>query len=218
MSFCIVEKFGVFIRSQSLGACWLRRSIRSRQRKKPAVDWRSWENTAAVQSSTPGGQCPGFSPHKGSYLMFLFAFSGPAWWRKQKNPPHFLTVSCRVYWVIRVLLSMILSLCWCPTVIQQVCWFRGRVPSLNAERGVCPCAGIWLRRNVFRGHWRWGWGQHQFHGWWWHNLTSEIRARPWCWRLVQLFVPQTSSLKTAVCGSCRLSGLLWVNSKDKSQS
>lgn len=56
---------GAFTGSRYRVACWLRRSIRRRERRKHAAPWRSWGNTAAVQSSAPGGQCPGSSPQKG---------------------------------------------------------------------------------------------------------------------------------------------------------
>lgn len=51
---------------------------------------------------------------------------------------------------------------WCCHCRPQVCWFYRRVTSLDAKRGVCPCAGIRLRRVVFWGrifwHWRRGRG------------------------------------------------------------
>lgn len=94
--------------------------------------------------------------------------------------------------------------CWCH-FIQQVRWFHRRVPPLDAERGVCPRAGVRLRRILLWGrifwHRRRG-RQQQLHRRRRQQPPSEARARTRGRRPVHVFTPQTIILKTAACGSC----------------
>lgn len=69
---CAGKSNAGFAGGQSHAACWLRRSIRSRGRRKLAVRSRNWGSNVTVQNSAHGKWCPSFSlPKGGCSIAFL---------------------------------------------------------------------------------------------------------------------------------------------------
>ena len=64
------ESGGIFTGGLSRTACWLKRSIKSRERKRLDGLWMSCVNTVTAQSSARGRPCQGFSPLKGGQFCF----------------------------------------------------------------------------------------------------------------------------------------------------
>lgn len=63
---CEEESSGAFIGSQSRGACWRRRSIRGRGRRRLGERSTSCGSSVTAPSSAPGGRCPDCSHPKGA--------------------------------------------------------------------------------------------------------------------------------------------------------
>lgn len=74
-SVCAGKSDGVFTGSRSHGACWLRRSIRSRERRRLSVRWRSWGGSATARSAARGRPCPGCSLQKGELCFSSLTFA-----------------------------------------------------------------------------------------------------------------------------------------------
>lgn len=182
---CLGKLDVFFTGSQSHAACWLRRSIGSKEKKKPGVHWRNWGDIATVQNLAHGGWCPGFSLHKGGcsdavhtknvlFSLSLF-FLGENFFFFYLHGKYFTLTDtgwvcdlfqnflwirflvCLVFFFRSFFICIVCHSCWHYSChFIQVCWFCWGIFPLDAKWSICPRAGVWLGGLVIWHRW-WGW-------------------------------------------------------------